>query len=260
MNELILAERVKSTTVLTLNRPERHNSLIPALLEELLAEIQEIQAEPNARAVILQANGRSFSTGGDVVAFFDHLDVLEAYARQIVGLLNQTILSVLSLPIPVIAAVQGMVTGGSLGLVLAADIVLVAPEATFAPYYNVVGFSPDGGWTAMLPAIIGPKRTAAILQQNKSISAQEALAWGLADDLVEGGQIREAALKVAQDIAALKPGAIWHTKRLLFESQGNLAQRLDRERAHFVQQIMTPEAEDGMLAFLNRRRSGTRSV
>jgi len=252
MNELVQLEQVGSISILTLNRPERHNSLIPEFLEALLARIDDAQARPVLRAVVLQANGRSFSTGGDVVGFYEHLDTIESYARQIVGLLNQAILSLLNLPVPVIAAVHGIVTGGSLGLVLASDIVLVAPEASFTPYYSVVGFSPDGGWTAMLPAIIGWKRTAAILQLNKRISAEQAQAWGLADSVVDGSQIRQEALTKAQDLAAKKRGSIQHTKRLLMDGQGDLAGRLELERMHFVQQILTPEAKKGMAAFLNR--------
>ncbi len=254
MRELVLMERVGSTTVLTLNRPERHNSLIPELLEELLGRIEDVRADADIRAVILGASGRSFSTGGDVRGFIEHLDTIEYYARQIVGLLNQTILSLLTLPVPLIAAVQGTVSGGSMGLVLAADIVLVAAEASFTPYYSVVGFSPDGGWTAMLPAIIGAKRTAAILLQNRRISAEEALAWGLADKLVDGGRIREEALKVSQDIAAKKSRAIGHTRQLLFEGQGNLSERLEAERAHFVRQIATREAKEGLATFLDGQR------
>ena len=255
MSELVQMGWIGSIGILTLNRPKRHNSLVPELLEELLARIDDVRARPDTRAVVLQANGRSFSTGGDVGGFYEHRDMLEAYARQIVGLLNQVILSLLKLPAPVIAAVHGIVTGGSLGLVLASDIVLVAPEASFTPYYSVVGFSPDGGWTAMLPAIIGWKRTAAILQQNKSISAEQAVAWGLADSVVRGDRIRQEVLLVAQDIAAKKRGAVQHAKRLLVDGQGDLAGRLELERKHFVQQILTPEAKEGMAAFLNRGRS-----
>jgi enoyl-CoA hydratase/carnithine racemase len=254
MDDLVMMERVESTAVLTLNRPERHNSLIPELLEALLERIEDVQADADIRAVVLGANGRSFSTGGDVGGFFEHLDSIEAYAGEIVGLLNQTILSLIALPVPVIAAVQGIVTGGSMGLVLASDIVLVTPEASFTPYYSVVGFSPDGGWTAMLPAIIGTKRTAAILLQNRRISAGEALTWGLANRLVDGEHIRQEALKVSQDITSKKPGSITHTKRLLLEGQGNLSERLESERRHFVRQIATPEAKEGLIAFLDGQR------
>ena len=254
MTELVQFEWVESVAVLTLNRPERHNSLIPELLEALLQQLEKVEANSDARAAVLQANGRSFSTGGDVGGFMAHLDTLESYALRIVGLLNQTILSLLTLPVPVVTAVQGIVTGGSMGLVLASDLVLVAPEASFTPYYSVVGFSPDGGWTALLPAIIGTKRAAAILMQNRGIAADEAQEWGLADRVVNGERIRQEALLAAQDIADKKPGSVQHTKRLLLAGLGDVAGRLEQERIRFGQQIITPEAQAGMAAFLDRRR------
>lgn len=254
MNELVCIEWAGPVAILTLNRPERHNSLVPELLEALLGRLEQVAAEPGARAVVLQANGRSFSTGGDVGGFAAHLETLETYAGQIVGLLNQTILKLLELPLPVVAAVQGIVTGGSMGLVLACDLVLVAPEATFTPYYSVVGFSPDGGWTALLPAILGAKRTAAILMQNQSISAEEAVTWGLANRIVAGDQVQAQALGVAQDIARMKTGSIRHTKRLLWDEPSTVARRLEEERVHFVKQIVTPEARQGIAAFLERRQ------
>jgi enoyl-CoA hydratase/carnithine racemase len=253
MNQLVLSERVGPIAVLTLNRPERHNSLVPAFLEELLAAVEALRAEAGVRAVVLQANGRSFSTGGDVAGFLEGMDNLEAYADTVVGLLNQVILALFELPVPVVAAVHGIVTGGSLGLALGADLVLVAPEASFTPYYSVVGFSPDGGWTALLPAIIGPKRTAEILMHNRTITAEEAVAWGLASRLVPAERIREEALNAAQEIAAKKPGSIGHTKRLLGTALGDIRAGLEAERAHFVQQIATPEARQGILAFVEGR-------
>lgn len=253
MNQLVLSETFGPVSVLTLNRPERHNSLVPAFLEELLAAVEALRAEAGVRAVVLQANGRSFSTGGDVAGFLEGMDNLEAYADTVVGLLNQVILALFELPVPVVAAVHGIVTGGSLGLVLGADLVLVAPEASFTPYYSVVGFSPDGGWTALLPAIIGRKRTAETLLHNRTITAEQAVAWGLASRIVPAERIREEALKAAQEIAAKKPGSIGHTKRLLGMALGDIAASLEAERAHFVQQIATQEAREGILAFVEGR-------
>jgi 2-(1,2-epoxy-1,2-dihydrophenyl)acetyl-CoA isomerase len=207
MSQLVLSERVGSVAVLTLNRPERHNSLVPAFLEEMLAGLEALRAENGVRATVLQANGRSFSTGGDVAGFADHLDDLAAYAGEIVGLLNRVILALVELPVPVVAAVHGLVTGGSLGLVLGCDVVLVAPEASFAPYYSVVGFSPDGGWTALLPGVIGLKRAADVLLRNETITAELAVAWGLASRVVPAERIRDEALRAAQDISAKKSPA-----------------------------------------------------
>ncbi|HZY43028.1 MAG TPA: enoyl-CoA hydratase/isomerase family protein, partial [Anaerolineae bacterium] len=135
MSALVVWEQAGSIATITLNRPERHNSLVPELLNDLLIALTKVA---DARALVLQANGRSFSTGGDVRAFYDHRDISELYAREIVGLLNLTIKGLLNFPAPTIAAVNGVVTGGSIGLVLAADIVLVTPQASFTPYYNVV--------------------------------------------------------------------------------------------------------------------------
>ena len=89
MGELVILERVGPVAVLTLNRAERHNSLVPEFLAEMLAALETFGAQPGVRAVVLQANGRSFSTGGDLRGFYEHLDDLEAYAGEIVGLLNR---------------------------------------------------------------------------------------------------------------------------------------------------------------------------
>jgi enoyl-CoA hydratase/carnithine racemase len=262
VSQLVLTERSGSVAILTLNRAERHNSLVPELLDEMLAVLGAIDADPEVRAVVLQANGRSFSTGGDVGGFQAHLDDLEVYAGEIVGLLNRVILGLVELPVPIVAAVHGIVTGGSLGLVLGCDVVLVAPEASFTPYYSVVGFSPDGGWTAMLPSIIGPKRAAEVLLRNLTVTAEQAVTWGLASRIVPAERIRDEAVAVAQDIAAKKPGSIVHTKRLVGlvcgdpspGSEQGLAARLEAERARFVEQIGTEEARKGIVAFLERRK------
>lgn len=253
MSQLVLLEKSCPIAILTLNRPERHNSLVPTLLQEMLAAVAAIRADREVRAVVLQANGRSFSTGGDVRGFYEQMDQLEAYATELVGLLNEVILALVALPVPIVAAVHGTVTGGSLGLVLGSDIVLVAPEASFTPYYSVVGFSPDGGWTALLPEIIGPGRVAEVLFRNQTISAEQAVDWGLANRIVLAEPIREEARSTADEIAAKKAGSVRHTKRLLRMTYGDLAARLEAERSRFVTQIATEEARQGIVAFLERR-------
>ena len=250
MGELVILERAGPVGVLTLNRAERHNSLVPELLAEMLAALGTMGAGSGVRAVVLQANGRSFSTGGDVRGFYEHRDDLEAYAGEIVGLLNRVILAMIELPVPIVAAVHGIVTGGSMGLVLGSDIVLVAPEASFTPYYSVVGFSPDGGWTSLLPSVIGLKRTGEILMRNGTITAEQAVAWGLASRVVPADRIREEALSTARDLATMKAGSIGHTKATLGPACSDLADRLEAERTRFVQQIVTEEARQGIEAFL----------
>lgn len=256
MNELVLTDVAGPVGSLTLNRPERHNSLVPELLRGILAALDALAAEPALRAIVLRANGRSFSTGGDVRAFAEHQADLAAYAGEVVGLLNRVMLACIEFPLPVVAAVHGQVTGGALGLVLASDLVLVAPEASFRPYYTAVGFSPDGGWTALLPAVVGLRRAAEIQLLNRAISAGEAVAWGLANRLVPAERLQAEAAAVAAAIAGQAPGSVRSTKRLLWEGQPHLAERLEAERRRFVQQIGTAEAARGMAAFLQGLKHG----
>jgi 2-(1,2-epoxy-1,2-dihydrophenyl)acetyl-CoA isomerase len=238
---------------LTLNRVHRHNSLVPDLLRQILTGLDKVSKEADLRAAVLLAKGPSFSTGGDLEGFADHLDSLPLYAEEIVGLLHQTMLAMQALPMPIVTAVQGRVTGGSLGLVLAADLVLVSPEASFTPYYREVGFSPDGGWTAWLPAIIGPTRASAVLLNNLTITAEQAVAWGMANRLVPHQNLESEAAATALQLSKGHSGSLKRIKTLL--TPDGLAEALEREKKNFVTQIDTPETRASMLAFLSSMKA-----
>ncbi len=252
MKQLVLLKIDGHIATITLNRPEYHNSLIPELLSRLLDILNHISSLNDVHVVILRANGRSFSTGGDVNGFYNHRDDIEAYADKVVGKLNEIIIAMVVMPIPIIAIVNGIVTGGSLGLVLASDIVLLTSKASFTPYYSVVGFSPDGGWTAILPELIGQKRVAEILMCNRTITANQAVNWGIANSIVQEDDIRDKAIDIAKEIAAAHIGSITCTKQLLHRNRKDFADRLDAEHAHFLQQITTKDAKRGMKLFLGR--------
>jgi 2-(1,2-epoxy-1,2-dihydrophenyl)acetyl-CoA isomerase len=251
---LVKTRRSGAVVTIILNRPERHNSLVPDLLRPLLGAIEETSGDATVRAIVLAAAGKSFSTGGDVKAFFAAGDELAGYAAETVGLLNQVIMAMINSDKPIVAAVHGMVTGGSLGMLLGADIVLVAPETTITPWYPVVGYSPDGGWTAILPGVIGRSRTATVLLRNETITADDAIAWGLAADIVPAEQMRARAETLAGEMAEMQPGSIAATKRLLGRNSASIAAALEEERAAFVAQIVTPEARKGMAAFMGTLR------
>ncbi|NNJ11712.1 enoyl-CoA hydratase/isomerase family protein [Chloroflexales bacterium ZM16-3] len=253
MSQLVRVEIDGPVATISLCRPERHNSLVPELLEQLIAAADSLASAPGLRAAVLRAEGRSFSTGGDVRAIAESED-RPVYAARLVGLLNQAILALIGQPLPLVAAVQGVLTGGSLGLMLAADVALLSPEASITPYYTTVGFSPDGGWTAMLPEQIGRRRAAEGLLLDRSIGADEAVAIGLASRVVPAARIDEEAMATAHAMAVQLPGSARSARRLLWGDTAALAARLEAERAAFVAQIASAEAERGMAAFLQRRR------
>src|SRR5690625_1078219 len=122
--------------ILTLARPERHNALVPELIDGLLSAIATVAADKDARVMVLTARGPNFSTGGDLAAFSARSGAdLTAYARRIVRSLNEALMGLVQLDVPVVAAARGAVTGGSLGFLLASDVVLLAPDAAIRPYY-----------------------------------------------------------------------------------------------------------------------------
>jgi 2-(1,2-epoxy-1,2-dihydrophenyl)acetyl-CoA isomerase len=235
--------------VLTLNRPARHNALVPELVEAVRHEVARVAADKGVRAIVLAGAGRSFSTGGDVAAFAARTgEALEGYARRLVGGLHDLVLDLLRLEVPVVAAVHGPVTGGSLGLVLASDLVVVSPGAWFAPYHVEVGYSPDGGWTALLPHRVGSARARAWQLLNERVDAETAVSTGLATHLALDA--RSKAIQLAARVAALPPGAVARTRALLRPDLEQLRSALDAERDSFVEQICTDEAARGMAQFL----------
>jgi len=238
---------------ITLDGPQRHNSLTPEFLERIEAAVDTV-AVSEVDAVVMRASGRTFSTGGDVAAFHDHRDDLASYAERIVGALNRVILGIIGLDAPSVVAVHGMVTGGSLGLVLACDLVLVSPSASFTPWYREVGFSPDGGWTVLLPRLIGKARATHVLMMNETITSEQAVAWGMAARIVPDDEVRSEAARTARHLAAGVGGSIASTKARLWSDVDAIADGLEDERRRFVEQIVSLEARAGMEAFLRKAR------
>jgi len=160
------------------------------------------------------------------------------------------ILAIYRFPVPVVCAVQGQVTGGALGLLLAADRVIMQKDATITPWYSPIGFSPDGGWTAMLPAIIGRARVLDWLVTNASYAADTCFELGLVQQLA-GADCDSAALSWADQVAKMQSASIVSARRLLNGNIKALESRLEAERVAFVRQVQTPQALAGIDQFLN---------
>ena len=250
-DRLVTLKRQGEIAIVSLNHPARHNALIPELPSQLLASFKHQHCQ-TARAVMLRAEGRSFSTGGDIAGFQQHRDDIATYSRQLVGLLNQVIIAIYTQPAPVACAVNGQVTGGSLGLLLASDHVVMRRGKAITPYYAVVGFSPDGGWTALLPDIIGRQQAMHWLANNESYDADTCRAMGLVHQVVEH-DCDTTALAWAEGVTQLKAGSYKNSRQLINISRDILSQRLEAERVAFVHQIQSQQAMDGIDQFLRRQ-------
>jgi 2-(1,2-epoxy-1,2-dihydrophenyl)acetyl-CoA isomerase len=240
----------------TLARPGMRNALVPDLLLDLCVALEQIGRRAETRVVVFTADGDAFSIGSDMRRFAAEMagPALQTYAAELVGMLNQAVLALLRLPQPVVAAVHGRVAGGALGLVLACDLVVMAEEAVFEAPYASTGFTPDGGWTVLLPRLVGARRAAACLMLDRSMSAGQALDWGLANVLVPAGEARAEARRAAEHIAAAPEVTMRAAKRLLGPEAAlaDIEHALEAERQRFVAAIGEPAARAGVADFLDR--------
>lgn len=244
---LVKYDRIDDIAIVSLDRAERHNALVPELLSDLLSVLRARQCR-EAAALILRAEGRSFSTGGDLLGFQQHRESIADYAFDLLGLLNRVILTMYESSAPIVCVAQGQVNGGALGLLLASDRVIMHPSASITPWYARVGFSPDGGWTAMLPRVIGVQQSMHWLATNARHDAETCLRLGLVHELVDACDT--AALKWAECCANLSQASLVAARGLLYANAGKLGERLEAERVAFVRQVQTMDAQQGIDRFL----------
>ena len=191
---MITLDWQKGLWKITLNRPEKANALTAAMLQEL-AEIAE--AAQQARGLIITGAGGVFSAGGDLDEMTDGLATSALWER-----LSTAIAAVPGLSI---AALNGTLAGGAMGMALACDIRLAVPQAKF--FYPVMkrGFLPQPSDPLRMSALIGPARTKLILMGGQKLTAQEALQFGLIELVVEPEDLLPTAENIAADTMAASP-------------------------------------------------------
>ncbi|WP_193222346.1 enoyl-CoA hydratase/isomerase family protein [Alkalilimnicola sp. S0819] len=231
-----------------LHRPGKHNALVPELLEDFLTRIGQVR-DSDAKVLVLQAAGRSFCTGGDMRGFLDNWARIADYSHGLVGQLNEAVMALREIPQPVITAVQGWVTGGGLGFVLGSDVVLLADNARFAPFYVDVGYSPDGGWGRLLQRVIGPRAAAEIQLRNRVMPAEEAVRRGLANEIVDGDP-RATAERLAREISRKVPHSLYSTKRLMDGDRAAWRADLEAERQAFLECVQMPGMRERVAEFV----------
>jgi 2-(1,2-epoxy-1,2-dihydrophenyl)acetyl-CoA isomerase len=246
--------------IITLDRADRANSLVPAFVDRLNAALDELQTA-DLHGLLLRSKGHFFSSGGDVAGFAKLQDeALTEYANHVVGGLQRAVLSLYAIDLPVMVRLQGGVTGGAAGLVFAADLVAMDSSAFVQPYYSEVGFAPDGGWTALLGERVGPARAFSIQALNRRIDAEEALRLGIADRIAAPGDLDSIIDGWMRSLASKSRQTLWQTKRLLRDKAAvaRVKDRLEAEHRAFLELITLPETARRMEAFLagqNRREN-----
>jgi 2-(1,2-epoxy-1,2-dihydrophenyl)acetyl-CoA isomerase len=239
---------------LVLNRAATGNAMDPALVAGLRERTQEIEQRDDIRAVVLAATGKTFCVGGDLRYFETQGDDVQAAVHALASDLHAVIASLVRLEAPVIAAVNGVVAGGGLSLVCAADIAIAAASATFTSAYTAVGLSPDGGSTWFLPRLVGTRRAAELMLTNPRLDAQSAADAGILTRVVADEELESEVERVASLLAAGPTRAHAAVKRLLRGSDtGTLEVQLADEAATIAELAAGHDGREGVAAFLAKR-------
>ncbi|SMO74662.1 enoyl-CoA hydratase/isomerase family protein [Paracoccus laeviglucosivorans] len=204
---MILTEISRSIGTIRISRPDKANSLGSAMLEALIRAFEQMAATPDLRGVILTAEGRVFSAGADLDEARAGLAVSELWERLSA--------QVAAMPCLTIAALNGTVAGGAMGMVLACDMRLAVPDARF--FYPVMrlGYLPQPSDPVRLAALVGPSRAKMILLAGQKIAADEALAWGLIDRIAAPDALLGEAEALCADALAAPQGHAAAIKRML---------------------------------------------
>jgi 2-(1,2-epoxy-1,2-dihydrophenyl)acetyl-CoA isomerase len=248
----LLASTQAGTAILTLNRPERANSFNFEMINELRSALTDAEKNPQVRCIVITGSGKVFSAGQDIsemkqgekISYREHLD--KTY--------NPLILQIRKMGKPVVAAVNGPCAGAAFGVALACDLRIAKPTAYFVVGFGGIALAPDSGVSLLLPAYIGLGRAQEFFYTNKPIMAQQALQWGMVNQV--GGFGFEALVKQVADELASGPEGAFAAGKMAFNHAvlPNLEESLNYEGILQEEAGKTAEHHEGVAAFLGKRK------
>ena len=260
-HEYVLFEISDGIATLTLNDPAKLNALSKGLQTGLREALARVRDDTSVRAVILTGAGRAFSSGADLSGVGGDVpgDTRSRGEKSYDGmgaLNNPLIMDLHELPVPLVCAANGPVAGGSLGIALAADIVVAAKSAYFyMPFMPALGIVPDMGATWFFPRGIGRARSVGMTLLGNRLSAEQAAQWGLIWACVDDAALMDEARAIAAKLAALPAHAALETRRAFAAAERNsLAEQLEYERERQRDLIDRDEFTEGVSAFLQKRK------
>jgi enoyl-CoA hydratase/carnithine racemase len=253
---ILVREDESGIAILTLNRPQARNSLSEALLEALGDTLSAIAHDRTVRAVVIAANGPAFSAGHDLKELNAHRsdeDRGRAYFKHIMSLCSRVMQQVVTLPQPVIAAVQATATAAGCQLVASCDLAIASHAAKFAtPGVNIGLFCSTP--MVALSRNVSRKHAMQMLLTGDLISAEEAARIGLVNKVVPAGEERAAALKLAAKIAGKSTLTVKIGKEAFYrQAEMPLAEAYDYASQVMVENMLARDAEEGISAFIEKR-------
>jgi enoyl-CoA hydratase len=253
--ETILVETHDRVGLIRLNRPAAMNALCDQLMGELGAQLLAFDADPGIGAIVLTGSDKAFAAGADIKEMRDRTHPA-ALLEDFIGAQWETVTRVKK---PVIAAVAGFALGGGCELAMMCDIILAADTAKFGQPEIKLGIIPGAGGTQRLTRAVGKAKAMEMVLTGRMMDAAEAERSNLVARVVPAATLLDEALKLAATIAAMSPVATIVAKQAVnraFETV--LAEGVRAERTLFLPLFGTPDQQEGMAAFVEKRKPSFR--
>ncbi len=244
------AASLEGVALVTLDRPDALNALSFDLLDDLVAVLQALDADPSCRAVVITGSGtRAFAAGADIRELAPQTSA-SLHAGGRFGAWDR----IDEIGLPLIAAVRGFALGGGFELAMACDMIVAADDATFGQPEIKIGVMPGAGGTQRLTRAVGKARAMELILTGRAMSAAEAAACGVVTTVVPAESTVDVALELAGRVAAMPPLAIRAAKMAILDaSQRGLHDGLAREREAFFRLFDSQDQAEGMAAFTEKR-------
>jgi 2-(1,2-epoxy-1,2-dihydrophenyl)acetyl-CoA isomerase len=240
---------------LTLNRPDRLNSFNTEMHDEVQDALTRVRGDGTVRVLVLTGAGRGFCAGQDlgdraVAPGGGATDLGDSIERRYKPL----VLALRSLPMPVLAAVNGVAAGAGANIALACDMVIATRSASFIQSFAKLGLVPDSGGTWSLPRLVGTARAIGLAFLGEKLSAEQAAQWGLIWRCVEDAEFARAVDDLARHFATAPTRGLACTKLAIYGSgDRTLEQQLDIERDFQRELGFSPDYAEGVAAFAEKR-------
>ena len=237
---------------ITIDKQESLNALDSQVIGELSDEVEKIAEDKSIKVVVLTGAGKAFVAGANIA----EMSSLNREAGYEFGMRGATLFrKIETLPVPVIAAVNGFALGGGCELALACDIRIASDKAKFGQPEVSLGITPGFSATVRLPKIVGPGMAKELIYSGKVIDATEALRIGLVNSVTTPEELMNSAMELARMIASRASGAIRRSK-ISIDSSSDMStdEAIENECRLFSECFATHEQEEGMKAFLEKRK------
>lgn len=257
--ETLVCDRQGGVLRVTLNRPEKLNSLSYRLLHDLVEVARAVNEDPSIRAVLLSGSGRAFCAGADLTDEETPREPSLSFGANIARNMRNHFHAAIEpwnrLPVPLVVAVNGMAVGAGVSLALSGDIVVAARSASFVLVFAPkLGLVPDLGSTWHIPRLVGVARAKGLALLGDALPAEKAVEWGLIWECVDDQELGSRTESIAAKLADGPTLAFRSTKEILnAPSAQNLAAQLERE-AHAQGRLGdTEDFAEGLAAFREKR-------